>query len=36
MNTWRNLKNSTIVRIASSSGTMVAVAALVGAGHKWV
>jgi len=32
MDKWRIAKNSTIVRIAASAGTIVAVAALAGAG----
>lgn len=36
MDKWRNAKNSTIVRISASAGTLVAVAALAGAGFKWV
>jgi hypothetical protein len=35
MNKWRLLKNSTVVRITASTGTLIAVAALVGAGYKW-
>jgi hypothetical protein len=35
MDKWRNAKNSTIARITVSGGTLVAVAALVGAGWKW-
>lgn len=35
MDKWRNLKTNTIVRVSASAGTLVAVAALVGAGHKW-
>ena len=35
MDKWRIAKNSTIVRIAASAGTIVAVAALAGAGLKW-
>ena len=35
MDKWRMMGNSTIVRITVSAGTLVAVAALVGAGFKW-
>lgn len=35
MDKWSILKNSKIVRITASAGTLVAVAALVGAGYKW-
>jgi hypothetical protein len=35
MDKWRILKNSTIVRCVASAGTLVAVAALAGAGWKW-
>lgn len=35
MSKWRIAKNSTIVRITASAGTLVAVAAIVGAGFKW-
>jgi hypothetical protein len=35
MDKWRIAKNSTIIRIAASAGTIVAVAALAGAGFKW-
>jgi len=36
MNTWRRTVSTTALRITMSSSTLVAVAALVGAGHKWV
>lgn len=36
MDKWRNAKNSTIVRISASAATLVAVAATVGAGWKWL
>ena len=36
MDKWRIAKNSTIIRIIASTGTLVAVAALAGAGWKWV
>lgn len=36
MNKWRQSVTSTAIRITASSTTLVAVAALVGAGHKWV
>jgi hypothetical protein len=36
MDKWRNVRNSTVVRITASAGTLVAVAALVGAGWKWL
>lgn len=35
MDKWRNLKSSVVVRVTASAGTLVAVAALVGAGWKW-
>jgi hypothetical protein len=35
MDKWRTVKDSTIIRIAASTGALVAVAALVGAGLKW-
>jgi hypothetical protein len=35
MDKWRMLNNSTIARITVSAGTLIAVAALVGAGYKW-
>lgn len=36
MNKWRHTLSTTAVRITSTSTTFVAVAALVGAGHKWL
>lgn len=36
MDKWRITKNSTVVRITASAGTLVAVAAIVGAGWKWI
>lgn len=35
MDKWRDLKNSTVIRITGSATTLVGVAALVGAGWKW-
>ncbi len=35
MNKWSILQNSTVVRVAASTTTMVAVAVIVGAGYKW-
>jgi len=35
MDKWSILKNSTAMRITASAGTLIAVAALVGAGFKW-
>ncbi len=35
MDKWRDLKNSTLARVGASAGTLIAVAALVGAGWKW-
>lgn len=35
MDKWRNLKSSVIVRVIASAGTLVAVAAVAGAGFKW-
>ena len=36
MDKWRIAKESTIVRIVASVGTLAAVAALAGAGLKWI
>jgi hypothetical protein len=36
MNKWRQSVRTTAIRITTSSTTLVAVTALVGAGHKWV
>lgn len=35
MNKWTIFQNSKVVRVAASAGTLVAVAAVVGAGWKW-
>ena len=35
MDKWRSAKNSTIIRITASASTLVALAALAGAGVKW-
>ncbi len=35
MNKWTVLSSSRIVRITASASTLVAVAAIVGAGWKW-
>lgn len=35
MNKWTIFQNSKVVRVAASAGTLVAVAAVVGAGFKW-
>ena len=35
MDKWRSAKNSTIIRITASASTLVALAALAGAGFKW-
>ncbi len=35
MDKWRIVKDSVVVRIAASAGTLAAVAALAGAGLKW-
>jgi len=35
MGKWTVFQNSTVVRIAASAGTLVAVAAIAGAGYKW-
>lgn len=32
---WTALKNSAIVKVSASAGTLVAVAVVVGAGFKW-
>ncbi len=36
MNNWRTSTKSTVVRIAVSAPTFAAVAAVVGAGWKWI
>ena len=35
MDKWRMLENPTVARITVSAATLIAVAALVGAGSKW-
>lgn len=35
MNKWNLMQNSKVVRVAASASTLVAVAAIVGAGYKW-
>lgn len=35
MGKWTALKNSAIVKVSASAGTLVAVAVVVGAGYKW-
>ena len=35
MDKWRSVKNSTIIRVTASASTLVALAALAGAGFKW-
>lgn len=35
MNKWKAAQESKIVRIAASAGTVIAIAAVVGAGFKW-
>ncbi len=35
MHKWDKIKDSAIVRASAGAGTLVAVAALVGAGWKW-
>jgi len=35
MHKWNIFQNSTVVRITASAGTLVAVAAIAGAGWKW-
>ena len=35
MSKWSIFQNQTVVRVAASSTTMIAVAVLVGAGYKW-
>lgn len=35
MNKWTIFQNSKVVRVTASAGTLVAVAAIVGAGFKW-
>jgi len=36
MDKWNILTNSKIVRISASASTLIAVAAIAGAGWKWV
>ncbi len=36
MSKWNAFKDNTVVRVAASTGTLVAVAVVVGAGFKWV
>lgn len=36
MDKWRMTTRQTVVRISASAATLVAAAALVGAGFKWV
>ncbi len=36
MNKWSIFNNSKVVRATASAGTIVAVAAIVGAGWKWL
>jgi len=35
MDKWRTAQSSMIVRLTASAGTLIAVAAIVGAGWKW-
>ncbi len=35
MNKWNITQNSKVVRVAASASTLIAVAAIVGAGYKW-
>jgi hypothetical protein len=35
MNKWTIFQNSKVVRITASAGTLVAIAAVAGAGWKW-
>lgn len=36
MDKWTIFQSSKVVRIAASAGTLVAVAAIAGAGFKWI
>jgi len=36
MQKWTAFQKSTVVRVSASAGTIIAVAALAGAGFKWV
>ncbi len=36
MDKWNAVKNSTVARLAGSAVTLTAVAALAGAGFKWI
>ncbi len=35
MSKWNAFKESTVVRASASTGTLVAIAVIVGAGYKW-
>lgn len=35
MDKWRNLRDSMLARVGLSAGTLIATAAVVGAGFKW-
>lgn len=35
MTKWKNVKESTIVRVSASAATVAAIAAIAGAGWKW-
>ena len=35
MQKWNAFQKSTVVRVVASSGTVIALAAIVGAGFKW-
>ncbi len=35
MSKWNAFKNNAIVKVSASAGTLVAVAAIAGAGWKW-
>lgn len=36
MDKWRSNSKNTIIRISASAATLVAAAAIVGAGYKWL
>ncbi len=35
MNKWKRIQESTVARVTVSAGTIVAIAAIAGAGWKW-
>lgn len=36
MDKWRSTSRNTVIRISASAATLVAAAAIVGAGFKWI